>query len=385
MEKAEFLDPEKTLVLFEGYKLNRHLLNKDGSSRWRCEKCKSMSITIDSNQYIKRKPTQGLQHAQGVCEKYNTIQIQRLKKYESLKFVAKSNPKFNFAERYREHLLELQSQHDPAYVAVYYPNKETARVTCSRIRSKLIGSEPTKLDEDIDDISSKKDDLIDDFEPEENDQIFSNVKILKLKNSYKNVDFTDDIESRIKQLQQHRARQANEKDLTVDDAISNVVCNTKIGLKRKAKDIIQETLDTVPVIPNSQIVEVITVDENIQVENVTFLLNHTQWLMGRHIDAAFDEIEKSALFRYINLAIVNNWKMEDCIRQNGFLHESPELDKIYVVNVNNVHWKVLTNIDPQNREPNDCFYNFDNNQWCQQNWYVSTIQIIVKQLQAFFV
>ncbi|CAF1064293.1 unnamed protein product [Brachionus calyciflorus] len=62
--------------------------------------------------------------------------------------------------------------------------------------------------------------------------------------------------------------------------------------------------------------------------------------------------------------------MEDCIRQNGLLHELPELDKIYVVNVNNVHWIVLTNIDPQNREPNDCFYNFDNNQWCQQNWYV---------------
>ena len=147
---------------------------------------------------------------------------------------------------------------------------------------------------------------------------------MKLKNSYKNVDFTGDIESRIKQLQQHRARQANEKDVKVDDAISNVICNAKIGLKRKAKDIIvstkktklqtelaeieqmkikQETLDTVPVIPNCQIVEVITVDENIQVDNVTFLLNQTQWLMGRHIDEAFDEIEKSALIRgYINLA-----------------------------------------------------------------------------------
>ena len=132
MEKAEFLDPEKTLVLFEGYKLNCHLLNKDGSSRWRCEKCKSMSITIDLNQYIKRKPIQGLQHAHRVFEKYNPIQIQCLKKYESLKFEAKSNPKFNFAEWYREHFLELEEHHDPAYFSVYYPNEETARVTCSR-------------------------------------------------------------------------------------------------------------------------------------------------------------------------------------------------------------------------------------------------------------
>ncbi|CAF0859227.1 unnamed protein product [Brachionus calyciflorus] len=102
-----------------------------------------MSRTIDSNQFIKRKPTQGLQHTQGVCEKYNLIQRDCLKKYESLKFEAKSNPNFNFAERYREHLLELQEHHDPAYVAVYYPNEETVRVTCSRIRSKLVGSEPT--------------------------------------------------------------------------------------------------------------------------------------------------------------------------------------------------------------------------------------------------
>ncbi|CAF1032229.1 unnamed protein product, partial [Brachionus calyciflorus] len=237
---------------------------------------------------------------------------------EYLKLIKKSKKsKREYEKDLQIQLIQEDFERNKVYFKTYF----------DILTNYLISPYDQELDEDIDDISSKEDDLIDVFEPEENDQIFSNVKILKLKNSYKNVDFTGDIESRIKQLQQHRARQANEKDVTVDDAISKVVCNAKIGLK-------QETLDTVPVIPNGQIVEVITVDENIQVENVTFLLNQTQWLMGRHIDAAFDEIEKSALIRgYINLAIVNNLKMEDCIRQNRFLHESPELDKIYVVNI----------------------------------------------------
>ena len=37
----------------------------------------------------------------------------------------------------------------------------------------------------------------------------------------------------------------------------------------------------------------------------------------------------------------------DFVRQNGAFHESPELDQIFVVNVKNVHWVLLTNIDPQ--------------------------------------
>ena len=84
---------------------------------------------------------------------------------------------------------------------------------------------------------------------------------------------------------------------------------------------------------------------------------------------AFDYIENDAILRgYINLVIYNNWKIEDCLRQHGLLHESPEIDKIFVVNVDNLHWIILTNIDPTNKQSFDNYYDWGNSY--QQNWYV---------------
>ncbi|RMZ97775.1 hypothetical protein BpHYR1_018010 [Brachionus plicatilis] len=97
-----------------------------------------------------------------------------------------------------------------------------------------------------------------------------------------------------------------------------------------------------------------TVDERIQVEPFNFALSDGQWLMGRHIDLAFDYIQSHS--RNSFLYIANNWKCEDFL-----IHESPEMDKIFVVSVNNLHWIILTNINPSESE---------NNQSLDQNWFV---------------
>ncbi|CAF1083075.1 unnamed protein product [Brachionus calyciflorus] len=91
--------------------------------------------------------------------------------------------------------------------------------------------------------------------------------------------------------------------------------------------------------------------------------------MERHIDLAIDYIEKTAVFRgYQNLTVYNNWKIEEATRNNFFLHESPEIDKIFILNVKNIHWIVLTNINPQiSSYPN--YFN-EWNDTSHQEWYV---------------
>ncbi|CAF1020303.1 unnamed protein product, partial [Brachionus calyciflorus] len=93
---------------------------------------------------------------------------------------------------------------------------------------------------------------------------------------------------------------------------------------------------------------VITVNEDIQEEPVDNFISDDQWLLRRHIYLAVDFIEKnSALRGFNNLTIYNNWKIDESIRNNFFLQESPEINKIFILNVNSVHWIVLTNINPQ--------------------------------------
>ncbi|CAF0946576.1 unnamed protein product [Brachionus calyciflorus] len=69
---------------------------------------------------------------------------------------------------------------------------------------------------------------------------------------------------------------------------------------------------------------VITVNEDIQEESVDNFISDDQWLMGHHIDLAVDFIEK-----------------------NAALKESPEINKIFILNDSNVHWILLTNINPE--------------------------------------
>ncbi|RNA36360.1 hypothetical protein BpHYR1_053384 [Brachionus plicatilis] len=43
----EFLNTQKTLGLFNDFKYNIHKKNENGTIRWRCESCKSMSVTTN--------------------------------------------------------------------------------------------------------------------------------------------------------------------------------------------------------------------------------------------------------------------------------------------------------------------------------------------------
>ncbi|RNA05629.1 hypothetical protein BpHYR1_005441 [Brachionus plicatilis] len=101
------------------------------------------------------------------------------------------------------------------------------------------------------------------------------------------------------------------------------------------------------------------VDERIQIEPFNFALSDNQWLMGRHIESAFDYIQIYS--RNSFLYIANDWKCEKLIRNNFLIRESPEMDKIFIVNVNNLHWINLTNIIHSESE---------NNQSLEQNWFV---------------
>ena len=137
MDTVEYLNPQKTLVIFNNYKYNLHQTNKNGTERWRCESCKSMSITVDQNGSILRKPNvQEMRHNPRVCRKMCEISLQCYKNYEILKYESGQKSKFSFANRYREMLLQLQGNYDPRLVSDYFPNEAKARVTCARIRRR---------------------------------------------------------------------------------------------------------------------------------------------------------------------------------------------------------------------------------------------------------
>ncbi|RNA30016.1 hypothetical protein BpHYR1_018208 [Brachionus plicatilis] len=113
MEKVEYLDPSKHLLIFENYKFHRKENNTNGSVRWRCEACKTVSLTVDSNDNIIRKPKPNVKHIPHVCIKLFPVQKHCLPQYEFLKHEAKNDPNFNFLKRYREILQQLQAANDP--------------------------------------------------------------------------------------------------------------------------------------------------------------------------------------------------------------------------------------------------------------------------------
>ncbi|CAF1086180.1 unnamed protein product [Brachionus calyciflorus] len=86
---------------------------------------------------------------------------------------------------------------------------------------------------------------------------------------------------------------------------------------------------------------------NVSYEPVSDILNEFQWLSGRHIDLALDFLERQTLMRgNLNMLIWNNWKIEYAMRTNANIHDNSENDQIFILNVNNSHWILVTNIDP---------------------------------------
>ena len=131
LDTIEYFNPQKTIIIYQNYKLHFNKINKNGTKRWRCEACKGITITSDKNDSIIRGPNVDAKHNAMKCLKMSPVQIICQKEYEILKHKSKNDASFKFAQCYRGVLQSLQAEHDPKLVAEYFPKEESARVTCS--------------------------------------------------------------------------------------------------------------------------------------------------------------------------------------------------------------------------------------------------------------
>ncbi|RNA25855.1 ac transposable element-derived 3, partial [Brachionus plicatilis] len=178
-----------------------------------------------------------------------------------------------------------------------------------------------EIDEELEEFSEE-----DDVNEEPIKEMESKIKVVKLSNKYKDLNFIGNIQSS----------------------------------KSEKKDNIAEAI----IYP-----ETIYVEKNVQVQPVTNFIEDNEWLISRHIDLALDYKSKRAIFRgHFNLSIIELWKIDECMRNNFFLQASPDVDKIFFVNVSSVHWILLTNINPTNISPSDKYYGWD--QTIEEEWYV---------------
>ncbi|CAF0895975.1 unnamed protein product [Brachionus calyciflorus] len=135
MEKAEYLDPKRTLLVYKNFKYNVHKRNENGTIRWRCESCKSVSLTVDSEDRIIRKPEE-IHRKPKECKKMCQVELECMMQYEILKYEFGTDTKFSFANRYSELLSETQAKYDPKLVSEFFPSEAKARSACSEIREK---------------------------------------------------------------------------------------------------------------------------------------------------------------------------------------------------------------------------------------------------------
>ncbi|RNA29472.1 Ragulator complex LAMTOR3 [Brachionus plicatilis] len=213
----------------------------------------------------------------------------------------------------------------------------------------------------------------DDEESEEDDAIIeqtvSKIKVAKLKNDYKNFDFVGNFQEQLKS----QASEESKNDEQQSIAQEQLKSQPSKSIKRKTQEIESESKkskfepeqlrvkqEAIPQPSSSnQNSEIYTVDENVQVETFSFFLSDNQRLMCRHVDLVFDSIQSHS--RNTFLSIANNCRVEEIIRNKFLMQESPEIDKIFVVNVNNMHWILLTNINPLDAEYK---------QRLEQEWFV---------------
>lgn len=127
MQKIEYFDHKKSIALYQNYKLHRVSSNTDGTTRFRCQTCKSVSITVNQSDLISRSPNETAKHT-NICKMLFPIQSICLQKYESMKLQARTDPAFSFSKSYADSIQELQAKYDPRLVAQYFPKEEIAHV-----------------------------------------------------------------------------------------------------------------------------------------------------------------------------------------------------------------------------------------------------------------
>ncbi|CAF0992704.1 unnamed protein product [Brachionus calyciflorus] len=86
-------------------------------------------------------------------------------------------------------------------------------------------------------------------------------------------------------------------------------------------------------------------------ETNNFMLNENAWLSSSHIDHALDFIDSNfnQLFSDSRINFVRTWEVEKWVREKKLIHDDPNVDQIFILNANNNHWFVLTNINPINQ------------------------------------
>ncbi|RNA08393.1 hypothetical protein BpHYR1_001025 [Brachionus plicatilis] len=84
MEPAEYFNEKKTIVLYNSYKLHRLPANADGSTRFRCQTCITMSKTVTPAHFIERTPNAESKHSNS-CKNFSNVQKIGLQQYYSMK------------------------------------------------------------------------------------------------------------------------------------------------------------------------------------------------------------------------------------------------------------------------------------------------------------
>ncbi|RNA08968.1 hypothetical protein BpHYR1_018151 [Brachionus plicatilis] len=142
----------------------------------------------------------------------------------------------------------------------------------------------------------------DDEESEEDEAIIeqtvSKIKVAKLKKDYKNFDFVGNFQEQLKS----QASEESKNDVQQSIAQEQLKSQPSKSNKRKTQEIESESKkskfepeqlrvkqEAIPQPSSSnQNSQIYPVDDNVQVETFSFFLSDNQWLMGRHIDLAFD-------------------------------------------------------------------------------------------------
>ena len=115
---------------------------QDGTVRWRCCEC-SATITIKDDQVYKN---QNETHKSTECIEMLPVQMECIREYEYLKYLAKTLDDFKFAEQYKHCLNRLQPKLDNRDIAEFWIKESSAKNCCSKIRSKRKKTEPKSTD-----------------------------------------------------------------------------------------------------------------------------------------------------------------------------------------------------------------------------------------------
>ena len=74
----EYLKPDESLIVYEGYKFAMIEVNKNNSIRWRCLTCEAVTMSTLENDVIR----QPLPHRSRKCIQMFEIEIECYKSYE---------------------------------------------------------------------------------------------------------------------------------------------------------------------------------------------------------------------------------------------------------------------------------------------------------------